>query len=484
MPTCIPAPFTTNLGYLPNQQQFQALNFPQSVFINQNYLNPASPFPLAFQPFGYPQAKGFVYAYSQQANLTFEQDLGGGFALSLAYNFNGGRHLNRPINANTARGDLLVKNWQNAVAFANAAGIPPTSPLYPSGPLQVQICPGPSVTGTPTGAFAPAAMLNFFRPSGLNPSLAGGPCLADAALLANADGLGLGPNGSKCDNTLPFNSAGGCVVIPFGDMDANYSNGSSDYNGFTANLRKTLSHHYQFLASYSYSHAIDDSTDLQSPLAPQDSYYPQLERSNSLFDQRHRFVFSGVYQSGKLVGDGFARKFFSNWTVAPIIDVASGRPFLIITGDNTNFQFAPSAARPNVVTGLSAGNGCGPLVPSKYSTDGLVPGGLLHRYFEHHAALARWRPRPQRRRATLDGVQRSPHRPPHQLQRTHQHGFDHGYVQPGEPVQRGLREPALDQRRTADGGVRSEAVSVRDESELVREAQLLAVSAALAVGFG
>src|ERR1700690_134766 len=91
--------------------------------------------------------------------------------------------------------------------------------------------------------FAPAAMLNFFRPSELNPSLAGGPCLADAALLANADGLGLGPNGSKCDNTLPFNSAGGGVVVPFGDMDANYSNGSSIYHGFTANLRKRFGNH-------------------------------------------------------------------------------------------------------------------------------------------------------------------------------------------------------------------------------------------------
>jgi hypothetical protein len=83
VPSCIPAPLTTNLGYLPNQQQFQVLNFPQSIFINQNYLNPASPFPLAFQPC--PIGKGFVYAYSEQANLTFEQDLGGGFALSLAY---------------------------------------------------------------------------------------------------------------------------------------------------------------------------------------------------------------------------------------------------------------------------------------------------------------------------------------------------------------------------------------------------------------
>ena len=51
----------TALGYLPDQQQFQALNFPQSVFLNQNYLNRANPtfLPLAFQPFGYPQAKEF-----------------------------------------------------------------------------------------------------------------------------------------------------------------------------------------------------------------------------------------------------------------------------------------------------------------------------------------------------------------------------------------------------------------------------------------
>jgi hypothetical protein len=367
VPTCIPPFLSGGLGYLPNQQQFQAVNFPQSTFVNQNYLNPASPFPLAFQPFGYPQSKNFVYAYAQQANLTYEQDLGNGYALSLAYNFNGGRHLNRPINANTVRGDLLIKNWQTAVAFSNAAGIPTTSPFYPSTPFTVGICPG--LFGPPSGAFAPAAMLNFFRPSGLNPSLAGGPCLADAALLANADGLGLGANGSKCDNTLPFGSAGGCVVVPFGDMDANYSNGSSVYHGFTANLRKRFGNHYEFLGSYTFSHAIDDSTDLQSPLAPQDSYFPQLERSNSLFDQRHRFVFSGVYQSGKVGGDSFARKFLSNWTIAPIVEVASGRPFLIITGDNTNFQFAPTASRPNVVTGTGI-PGCGPVVASKFSPRG------------------------------------------------------------------------------------------------------------------
>ena len=70
-----------------------------------------------------------MYAYAQQANLTFEQDLGHDMSFSLAYNFNGGRHLNRPINANTTRGDLLVKNWQAALAEPDV-GAAADNPLF------------------------------------------------------------------------------------------------------------------------------------------------------------------------------------------------------------------------------------------------------------------------------------------------------------------------------------------------------------------
>jgi len=171
-PGCTPSPFplaNANLGYLPDQQQFQALNFPQSVFLNQNYLNlnltnPAQStfLPLGFQPFGYPQAKNFVYAYSQQAHFAIERDLGGGLALTLAYNFNGGRHLNRPINANTIRGDLMVANFNAALA----AGQTPASPFTVG-----------SGGGLPCGAGAlgpwvSAPLMNFFRPGGMNPSIA------------------------------------------------------------------------------------------------------------------------------------------------------------------------------------------------------------------------------------------------------------------------------------------------------------------------
>src|SRR4029079_13159858 len=120
-PFCLP----TVPGYLPNEQRFDAFN--ANLFLNQNYLNAG--FPLAFQPFGYPQAQNFVYAYSHQANLTFEHDLGHNMSMSVAYNFNGGRHLNRPINANTPRGDLLVQNFETALA----AGATLTQPISTRG---------------------------------------------------------------------------------------------------------------------------------------------------------------------------------------------------------------------------------------------------------------------------------------------------------------------------------------------------------------
>ena len=376
------------LGYLPDEQRFQSLNFPESVFLNQNYLNPSTFLPLGFQPFGYPQGKNFVYAYSQQANLSIERDLGKGFALNLAYNFNGGRHLNRPINANTVRGDLMMFNLQAAQAGAEAFGIFPGDPRYPTNPFTV----GTSDAFPPCGvvgsgqAYVPASLMNFFRRSGLNPSIA-------AALIAGGGAacVGLGQQILQGLESQGFNTAcdpatfANCV--PFGDMDANFSNGSSVYHGFSANLRKRFGGHYEFLASYTWSHAIDDSVDLQSTTTPQDSFFPGHDRSTSLFDQRHRFVFSGVYQTGKLSGDGFASKLFSNWTFAPLIEFSSGRPFNIITGNGDNLQLSSLTGRPNTFETPACTAIGNPVVQSKFSPTGLVSSASMAR---SNPSMATW----------------------------------------------------------------------------------------------
>jgi len=366
---CAPGPsaLVPALGYLPNQQQFTSINFPNSLFLNQNYITDG--FPLFFQPFGYPQGKNFVFAYSQQANLTVERDLGKGFALSLAYNFNGGRHLNRPINANTQRGDLLLANLKAAT------GDPTSNAAF--GPLAVGTGALPcNINPTNGEPWVSAALMSFFRRGGINPSIANALTAAGAGVCVTtiapavmqflqASGYNTAGFNTSCDPTTLAN------CVPFGDMDANYSNGSSIYHGFSANLRRRFNQHYEFLASYTWSHAIDDSTDLQSTLTPQDSFYPGLERSNSTFDQRHRFVFSGIYQTGKVAGSGFAKIFLSDWTFAPLIEFGSGRPFNIITGSGDNLQESALTGRPNTFVNPACTALGYPSVPSKFSPTGV-----------------------------------------------------------------------------------------------------------------
>ncbi|PYX31732.1 MAG: hypothetical protein DMG80_09785 [Acidobacteria bacterium] len=354
---CTPVGLAQGLTYIPDQQRFDPAPGVQSLWTNQNYLGAG--LPLSVQPFGFPNDKSFIYAYSNQANLSFEQDLGHNMSLGVEWNFTGGRHNNRPINVNAVNTAALLSNWQIATGDPNS-----NSSL---GPLAVGSGAAPCGVGLGGQPWISAAAVSFFRPSGLNPSigqfLLNTPCLTFANAILQADGLH-----STCDPTPPTFT--NCV--PFSDMPANSSSGSSVYHALTANLRKRFGQHYEFLASYTWSHAIDDSTDLQSPLEPQDNYNPNADRSNSLFDQRHRFVFSGVYQSGNL-GNSFADKLFSNWTVAPIIEAVSGRPFNIISGDDRNFDFSTPTDRPLIVPSGTPKNSCSDTpAASRFSPTGFL----------------------------------------------------------------------------------------------------------------
>ena len=341
-------------GYQRNQQRFDP-NFPttSTIFVNQNFL--AAGVPLTVLPFGFPQAQNFQNGYSNQASLAIERDLGHDFSLSATYSFNGGRHLNRPINVNPIDTEALVTNWRRALVAGDMSAA--------NGPNGVTGCG--LINGLP---YVPAAVVNFFRPSGLNPSLAPfvpAPCM-QGVVIPLLDSLY-----PSLANGYPATAPRG---VPFADMYAQFGNGSSVYHALTMTLRKRFSKHYEFLGSYTYSHAIDDSVDLQSPLQPQDARFPNAERSTSLFDQRHRFVFSSVYQSGKLSGEGFGSKFFSNWTVAPIIEVGSGRPFNIITGVDQNLDQSTLTDRPSAVVASAFVNPicANAVVPSQFSPTGYL----------------------------------------------------------------------------------------------------------------
>ena len=349
-----------NMGYLPNQQRFDPL-LQDSLFANQNYLQAG--FPLPILPFTLPVSKNFRYGYAQQGNLTIEKEIAGSWKISAGYQYTRGLKLNRPIDINSTDPQLLANN----LLFADAAGLGFTNPVTVVAPAAT-FAPGTNGPGTcGVNVIAPQALgvlfgcgvaafngqfvgtpafFNFFRPSGPNPSFAtavgmGNPAVGYATQVALARAAGY--------------PAGFGVPVPFNSVDAQQSSGSSIYHALTINLTKRFSHGFELLSSYTWSHSIDDSTDLQSTLEPQDSRFPFLERSNSDNDQRHRWVTSAVFQTAESHGgDSMWRHFASGFTLAPIVELSSGRPFNIITGTDTRLDLGASQARPSVGAGTTS----------------------------------------------------------------------------------------------------------------------------------
>lgn len=348
------------------------LTFDSSKFVG---FGPVLPFTLFV-------AKDFVYAYANQANFAIERQLTKDLAVSASYIFVGAHHLPHPQDITAPRTDQLIENFRRftqnnplvpgcpggcpngRAPFSFAESVFFSLPTTNNALYTVRI-PGLVVVNNTTGAVIVSPLAaNFFRSHAPNyffiASVTGGavtPAIFNAAL----------PGSVRTPGT----------VTPFGEVDAQLSDGNSNYNAFNLELKKRFSQNLQFLASYTWSHSIDDSSDLQTLLKPEDNRNFQLERSDSLFDQRHRFVFSGVLTSppGWRKADGFGRRFFADFTVAPIIELSSGRPFNILTATDRNGDQQGSNERPSVAAD-------GTLVLPAFFTDGTLARnmGITHRY--------------------------------------------------------------------------------------------------------
>jgi Carboxypeptidase regulatory-like domain/TonB dependent receptor len=375
-----------SMFYLPDQQRFDPLN-PNSIFANQTYLNQG--FPLAILPFTLPIDKNFKYGRAQQANLTVEREIAGSWKFSLGYQWSRGLHLYRPVDINSTDPQLLASNDARAIATGLASlGSSPFSVAVPTAPNGA--CPGgipvfniTTATGQPAGSIAFAtptgqplapgalglgytgqncggapvgfvsspAFFNFFRRSGPNPSFAGllapffPPGTPPSALFAAQVALA----------TAAGYPAGFGVPVPFNFVDTQKSIGNSYYNALTLNISKRFSQGFELLSSYTWSHSVDDSTDLQAPLEPQDSRFPFLERSNSVNDQRHRWVTSAVFQSPSAKqGDSAWKYFIGDFTLSPIVEFSSGRPYNVISNEDTRLDLGASQDRPSVGPGTTS----------------------------------------------------------------------------------------------------------------------------------
>jgi hypothetical protein len=106
--------------------------------------------------------------------------------------------------------------------------------------------------------------------------------------------------------------------------------GASTYHGLAAQITRRMSHGFQFVGAYTFSHLIDNSTaDFHStditPRRPQDFQNLAADRANSALDHRHRFTLALLYDEPFFKkGNAFLRNTLGNWEIAPVYTYETG----------------------------------------------------------------------------------------------------------------------------------------------------------------
>jgi hypothetical protein len=159
---------------------------------------------------------------------------------------------------------------------------------------------------------------------------------------------------------LPFPILAGTSAFLPGDklastILAHESDGNSTYNALWVTANKHFSRGFQFNASYTWSHSIDDVSRNNNGIVVQNSTNIFASKGSSDFDARQRFVVNAIYdlpfQGNRVV---------AGWELATIVSDQSGNPFNVVQSSSgitgVGGTVNPNVSGPVVTTGNPLGN--------------------------------------------------------------------------------------------------------------------------------
>ena len=153
----------------------------------------------------------------------------------------------------------------------------------------------------------------------------------------------------------------------FGIIDTLSAFGHATYHSLQTKIERRFQSGFSLLSSYTWSHAIDNSTDDENvgngngPLFPQDPFNTNAEKATSGFDIKHRFVTSLVYDLPFARGDGWlggsklARDIFGGFQIGGIFIAQTGLPVNPLAAGNPANTTRPT--RPNRLSDGRLGRG-------------------------------------------------------------------------------------------------------------------------------
>ena len=158
------------------------------------------------------------------------------------------------------------------------------------------------------------------------------------------DPLG-GTEGLPCASML-------CVVNPLVVQNNQYSsNAYALYEGAILEVKERFSNYVTLFGNYTFSKGFDTSTDYNSDYGPQDPIDLSIDRGLSEFDERHKVVVAGMFNSPS------TNRFLSGFSLAPIFTYHSGHPFNLLAGGEVNGNNHTTNERP---IGAPRDTGLGP----------------------------------------------------------------------------------------------------------------------------
>ncbi|MGB6482314.1 MAG: carboxypeptidase regulatory-like domain-containing protein [Candidatus Acidiferrales bacterium] len=132
-------------------------------------------------------------------------------------------------------------------------------------------------------------------------------------------------------------------------IQSDVNDGFAFYDALDVDVSRRFSNGFQVLASYTLSHAIDNvDPDIPSQNPNDPNFTGDQEKGNAIYDQRNRFVLSGVYTAPLKIRIGGVGTF------------GSGLPYNITTGVTNSGDTGATTDRPVVngsVIGRNAGHG-------------------------------------------------------------------------------------------------------------------------------
>ena len=149
-------------------------------------------------------------------------------------------------------------------------------------------------------------------------------------------------------------------IVGFSNVNIEYNNGQSSYNGLQVSLKQRLHSGVQYSLNYTWAHAIDDVQDYGIWVtAPQDNDNLRAERGNSSDDIRHTVSYDVLYE----LPFGHGKRFLGNtkrvlgtvasgWQVSSVGLIRTGIAATVGIGVNTSGNTNTTNQRPNYNAGV------------------------------------------------------------------------------------------------------------------------------------